>query len=160
MTESRKIQNKLYTETYTGELWWLEKHFDIYNIEITSDNKEFVKYVSVAVNMAMKEFKKMEDERLLSKEASKNRFLTERLDMTESRKIQNKLYTETYTGELWWLEKHFDIYNIEITSDNKEFVKYVSVAVNMAMKEFKKMEDERLLSKEASKNRFLKRLGL
>lgn len=80
--------------------------------------------------------------------------------MTESRKLQNKLYTETYTGELWWLKKHFDIYNIEITSDNKEFVKYVSVAVNMAMKEFKKMEDERLLSKEASKNRFLKRLGL
>lgn len=80
--------------------------------------------------------------------------------MTESRKIQNKLYTETYTGELWWREKHFDIYNIEITSDNKEFVKYVSVAVNMAMKEFKKMEDERLLSKETSKNRFLNRLGL
>lgn len=80
--------------------------------------------------------------------------------MTESRKIQKKLYTETYTGELWWLGKHFDTYNIEITSDNKEFVKYISVAVNMAMKEFKKMEDERLLSKEASKNRFLNRLGL
>ena len=95
-----------------------------------------------------------------------------RLDMTQSRKLQNKLYTETYTGEMWWLGKHFDIYNIEITSDNKEFVKYISVAVNMAMKEFKKMEDERLLSicrekqrlkrekKETSKNRFLKKLGL
>lgn len=67
-----------------------------------------------------------------------------RLDMTQSRKLQNKLYTETYTGEMWWLNKHFDIYNIEITSDNKEFVKYISVVVNMAMKEFKKMEDERL----------------
>lgn len=93
------------------------------------------------------------------------------LGMTESRKIQNKLYTETYTGEMWWLNKHFDTYNIEITSDNKEFVKYISTVVNMAMKEFKKMEDERLLSvyrekqrlkrkKEASKNRFLKKLGL
>ena len=85
---------------------------------------------------------------------------------------QNKLYTETYTGEMWWLNKHFDVYNIEITSDNKEFVKYISVVVNMAMKEFKKMEDERLCAayveeqrikreeKKKSKNRFLKKIGL